>query len=320
MDEAGNAADRIAADWVARLDRLGGDESDHPELTRWLDADVRHRGAFVRAQALWLMLDSGRVLATGDAANDQERRPLVTRRAAMTGIAASAAVVTAGVFLGGLPNEAKAFSTGVGEIKRFRLDDGSTMVLDTDSRVETRIDRQRREARLVAGGAWFELANSAMPFVALSDRIRLHGQAASFEFRLSPRAEVLVSRGELNLRRRSGIDRDEYRLKSGTKATFESDGIVQIENVSPTSVSRLLEWREGGVTLDGETVGHAASIFNRYNRRKLVVADAELAAQPLVGRFEVNRPQDFAEAVALSFDAEVRGDGETIRIEPRKKF
>ncbi|MEI9849757.1 MAG: FecR domain-containing protein [Sphingomonas sp.] len=184
---------------MARLDRLGGEESDHPELMRWLEADVRNRGAFARARALWLMLDSGRVLAAGHAAEEEERRPLVTRRAAMTGIAASAAVVTAGVILGSLPNEAKAFSTGVGEIKRFRLDDGSTMVLDTDSRVETRIDREHREVRLVAGGAWFEVPGESRHAVRRAERqdprprpggvVRVPPVAARGSARLARRAQ-----------------------------------------------------------------------------------------------------------------------------------
>ncbi|RYE04025.1 MAG: DUF4880 domain-containing protein [Sphingomonadales bacterium] len=321
--EAGNEADRIAADWVARLDRLGGEEADHPDLMRWLEADVRNRGAFARAQALWLVLDSGRGLGSGVAANDEpDRRPLLTRRAAFAGVAASAVAVTAGFLLGGLPEqaEAKTFSTGIGEIKRVRLDDGSVMVLDTASRVETRIGAQRREARLIAGGAWFEVAPGAgPPFVALSNELWIGGDGAAFEFRLLPRPEVLVSRGELSLRRRSDPGKSEYRLKSGAKAIVEASGHVEIEELSSKSVSRLLEWREGGIMLDGETVAHAAGIFNRYNHSKLIVADPELAGQPLVGRFEANRPQDFAEAVALSFDAEVRQEGDTIRIVPREK-
>jgi len=320
VTEAENDADRVAADWVAHLDRIGGEEADHPELARWLAADMRHRGAFARAQAAWMILDSGRGLVAPR--TTRERPPLVSRRAAITGIAASAVVVSAGAAFIALPGQAQAktFSTVIGEIKRFRLDDGSIMVLDTDSRVETRIDAARREARLIAGGAWFEVVdNPRLPFVAQSRDAFMLGQAAAFEFRVTPRSEVLVSGGQLSLKRRAGKG-DEYRLKKGARAVFEPDGVVQIETVPQGAIPRLLAWREGGLNLDGESVAYAAEQLNSYNTRKLVIADPRIAGEALVGRFEVNKPQDFAEAVALSFEADIRYVDDTIRIEARKKI
>ena len=57
MNTPTNPIDDIAADWVAREDRSTLTRAERARRDAWLDADVRHRGAHVRAQAVWLRAD-----------------------------------------------------------------------------------------------------------------------------------------------------------------------------------------------------------------------------------------------------------------------
>lgn len=55
MDGRESSADieRTAARWVARMDRAQPLPEEQAQLERWLSGDVRRRGAFIRARALW---------------------------------------------------------------------------------------------------------------------------------------------------------------------------------------------------------------------------------------------------------------------------
>ena len=75
-----------------------------------------------------------------------------------------------------------------------------------------------------------------------------------------------------------------------------------------------LAWREGRIVLEGETLGEAAMQFNRFNARKIVIADPSLAAEKLVGQFRATEPMKFAQAVATTLGAHIDEDRDTIRL------
>ncbi len=58
--------DGIAARWVMRMDRGELGETEQRDLDAWLEADSRHRGAFIRAQAIWCDIDRVAALGAGE--------------------------------------------------------------------------------------------------------------------------------------------------------------------------------------------------------------------------------------------------------------
>ena len=66
-----------AAAWVARMDRAPLCAADQARLRHWLAADIRRRGALVRAQALWLKAAAAaaRAVASVSAAGSSDQRP-----------------------------------------------------------------------------------------------------------------------------------------------------------------------------------------------------------------------------------------------------
>src|SRR5690606_24101622 len=65
---SGNGADidTEAAAWAVRSAERPLDSSEQQQLDAWLEADSRHLGAYVRAQALWLDLDRVAALDSGN--------------------------------------------------------------------------------------------------------------------------------------------------------------------------------------------------------------------------------------------------------------
>jgi transmembrane sensor len=312
MRAAENPTDAQAAAWVARLDRSGTDESDHPELQRWLAEDGRHRGAFVRARAMWQMLD-------GEASAPERALPVleapVTRRALVAGLAACVVGGATLVTLGWpRPAEATMLRTGFGEIRRFGLSGGGQLVLDGTSAVALHHDDQPR-LDLLAGAAWIDLGPASPTLGVVAGGMRLSAVASSLALRHDPQPEVIVAKGFVDL-----LDGDAQatRLGPGARARRGADSVTRIDQLSPGSLDRMLAWRTGDIDLDGETVAAAADRFNLYNRRRIVIADTELAGKRVVGRFTLHRPDDFADAVAAMYGGNVSRTQTAIRIDGTK--
>ncbi|HWU14902.1 MAG TPA: FecR domain-containing protein, partial [Caulobacter sp.] len=158
-----------AARWVWRLDRDDRVPELETELEIWLAGDARRRGAFLKAESVWTLLDRAggtpaRVL--GRPVRSVSRRVLL----AGAGGAIAAAVVGAGVLI----LREDRFSTGVGEVRRVPLEDGSAVAINTASAVEVAFQRTQRTVRLRDGEAWFQVAKDVQrPFVVEAGAVRV---------------------------------------------------------------------------------------------------------------------------------------------------
>jgi transmembrane sensor len=168
---------------------------------------------------------------------------------------------------------------------------------------------------LLRGEAWFEVAkDTSRPFVVSAGRARVRAVGTAFSVRRHDMGtEVLVTEGTVETWMVGAADA-KIRLTAGKKA-FVSDGApAQVATAASGEIDRSLAWRQGQIALGGETLAYAVEEFNRYNERKVVIADSRLAAEKLVGQFRANQPEAFARAVAGTLGATVVESGATIRI------
>jgi transmembrane sensor len=70
--------------------------------------------------------------------------------------------------------------------------------------------------------------------------------------------------------------------------------------LTKAAVERALAWRFGNIDLAGQSLAQAAAEFNRYNKRKIIIADSATGAELLDGTFQFNDPEGFALAVSES--------------------
>ncbi|MDR7115439.1 FecR domain-containing protein [Caulobacter sp. BE254] len=290
-----------AARWVWRLDRDGRAPELEAQLEAWLEGDARRRGAFLKAESVWTLLDRAR--ETGSRPLARPARP-VSRRALLAGAggAIAAAMVGAGVLI--LREE--RFSTGLGEVRRVPLGDGSAVAINTASAVEVAFRRTQRTVRLQEGEAWFQVAHDVQrPFVVEAGSVRVRAVGTAFSVRRRANgADVLVTEGVVEVWA-EGATRPPARLKAGQSAFVDATAVVRPALAGPEAVDRKLEWRYGKIDLAGETLGEAVADFNRYNDRKLVIADPGIASERLYGAFNTGGPDAFAAAVGASLGVEV---------------
>jgi transmembrane sensor len=302
-----------AARWVWRLDRDGRTPELEARLEAWLAQDARRRGAFMKAEAVWTLLDRARGAAPPAwQAAEARRSKRESRRALLAGAgsAMAAAVVGGGVLIW----REDQFRTGIGEIRRAPLKDGSAVVINTASAIEVAFRQKQRTIRLREGEAWFQVAHDVQrPFVVEAGAIRVRAVGTAFSVRRRPHgADILVTEGVVEAWV-DGATRTPTRLKAGQSAFVDNDAAVREAAAAPAIVDRKLEWRYGKIDLAGETLGEAVIDFNRYNARKLVIADPDIADERLYGAFNADGPDAFAAAVRASLGVEVEfRDGEII--------
>lgn len=296
-----------AAEWAVRMDR-GLTSGEQAALDEWLDGDNRRRGALLRARAVWIA--AAAPVAASGAANDVGSSRLPRRAVLGVGLGVAAAV-GAGMVIAPLLTRQR-LTTQVGEIRRVPLADGSLAAINTDAAVEVELGAKVRAVALQKGEAWFQVAKDEQrPFVVAAGQIRVRAVGTAFSVRRkSMGAVVMVTEGVVEVWSETGGAR--RKVRAGEQV-FVSNGAGAATPVSrPLEMERALAWRDGQIVLDGDTVADAAAEFNRYNTRKLVVADPGLETRRVVGWFRTNEPESFARAVALAHDASIQVSDEVI--------
>ncbi len=314
--EHANEIEADAVRWVWRLDAEGRTPALETELQAWLDGDPRRCGALLQAEAAWAVLDSAR-RPDRDLEPAPARASRPHRRALLAGGGAIAASVAGA---GTLLLSRERYGTRLGEIRRVPLRDGSTAAINTQSLVDVAMTPEVRAVTLARGEAWFNVAkNPRRPFVVKAGDVRVQAVGTAFSVRrLDMGVEVLVTEGVVETWTVAAPDQ-RIRVVAGAKALISADAGIVETAARASEIDRKLAWRAGEIDLAGESLAEAVAEFNRYNDRKLVIADRSLLQQSLYGVFRTDDPEGFAKAAGLSLGASVKASGvDTIEIGAQK--
>jgi len=317
--------DAIAASWVARADRAPLSALETEALENWLAEDPRHAGAHARASAIFVHLE--RASALGRNFDPGTFRPApgtgidTSRRRFLTGAGAALAATAAGVAgLMVLHGSSRSIETRLGEVLRVSLQDGSVVTLNSASRINVEFRNNRRFVRLLKGEALFDVAKDSLrPFVVdvAKDLVVATGTSFTVQRALDDMVQVLVREGSVDFAHEFDHDRPPpIRLEANTMAVAAPDQKVHVKALQPIEVSRLLAWRDGMISFDGETLAHAAAQFARYSNTRIVIDDPAVANRRVVGLYAAGNPEGFARAVALSMRLNVARRGDSVHLGP----
>jgi transmembrane sensor len=303
-----------ATEWVARLDR-GLQDAEQTALDVWLQEDPRHVGAFARTQAVWGHLDRAQVYATASSRLIQERSPF--RRYLSLGLAACVVVSVLTALAAWRQYSKTHIETEFGQIQRLRLDDGSTVTLNTGSRLTIDYSQHARAVRLDRGEALFAVAHGdSRPFIVSAGSLRVRDLGTAFDVRRETEStlDVTVTQGAANVWTQADTPGPAVQLNEGYQIEVNHGILSAPVALSASALARLTAWVDGFIDLDGQTLAEAAAEFNRYNRSTLIVTDPQLREERIVGRFRAQDPRGFAQAAAAMLNAKASDDGTSIEI------
>ena len=335
------AIEQAAAGWLARRDGGRWGDDDDAALASWLDADTAHRVAFLRLQAAWE--ESGRLQALGAGwqrggppprghwqappASRREQmlqalaqRPVARRPARRRLMRFATAATVAGCALAvawGWRNHVQvddaSYRTALGEVRTLPLADGSQATLASASGIDVRLSRRARDIDLTTGEAIFDVAKDRQrPFTVAADGYRAVAVGTRFSVRRD-RADlrVVVTEGTVRLDSppTDGVAQPSVLLPAGSVAMVRDGGLL-VRSLPLAEAQQLLDWRDGLLAFRDAPLRDVATEFNRYNARKLIVADAEAGALRIGGSFRWDNEEGFARLLEVGFPvrAEVGAD------------
>ena len=340
-----------ACEWFIECRAGDLDNCARAEFDRWLRKSPEHQGAYLEIAAIWNEgptldrsnrwdLDELTARAAEDPANiiawertrstshtpqsvpntteTNERATAATfpstglsagRRRLFT-IAASVLLTTAALATYILTTSG-VYATALGEQRSLPLSDGSTVELNSLSKIRVGYSEHERTVDLLQGQALFHVAkDSTRPFIVRIGQTRVRAVGTQFDvYRKLDGTIVTVVEGRvaiLNEERPSGPKHEGERgLRDpapGTEvadfAQAEGEGAIFLTageqiTVSPKRARKTLHpnlagatsWTQRQLVFDSASLTDVAEEFNRYNERKLVIDPSALETLHINGVF-----------------------------------
>lgn len=192
----------------------------------------------------------------------------------------------------------ETFRTAVGQQADVMLPDGSTVRLDTDSRLHVSFTRSERRVA-IDGQGWFEVRSADRPFVI---------RAAGREFTAGPgRFDIRTDPGVVRAFAGSGT----LALAAGSSSILLGDGKLLTVRGEEAAIRRLENpatftgWRNGMLLFDDVPLAAAVGELNRYRRQPIGVADAQAGSLHISGSFRTAESPAFVDALKRGFPVRV---------------
>ena len=292
-----------AAAWLARLRAEDRTRDDEVRFRRWL-ADPINAERFERVATIWDDMDALRDIPRGES----PPRKLTRRRM----LAGSLAVFS----VGGLGLHwsiamAGVYTTGRGEQRRLTLEDGSRLLLNTDTSLKVRFDEQQRRIDLRRGQALFEVSTDPRPFHVKAGGHDLTVRRGRFDLRReAEQLSVLAIDGVATLAQEATA---ENAMRIGEGERVRVDATHRVEHDRP-NLNDVLAWQSGNAVFRGEPLSQVVTEMNRYSERELVLMDERAADLRISGVYRVGDNGAFARSLARLLPIKIESTERVIRI------
>ncbi|WP_417551308.1 FecR domain-containing protein [Methylophaga sp.] len=179
------------------------------------------------------------------------------------------------------------YSTAKGEVQKFRLDDGSRLVLNTDTKVSIHFDEQVRSVRLLQGEVYVETAQETNPLYRPFIVQTLHGTVTALGTRFSTRIYnnrscVNVFEDAVEVRPIDGLG-DKVVVNAGEEVKFTS---MLFQQKMLFDMSAADAWTKGFIIVDNMPLAKVIDELSRY-RRGVVRCDPAIADLEISGAFPI---------------------------------
>lgn len=306
--------EREASEWIARLDADDVSAEDRARFAVWRHSHPLHARAYEELLGTWRELTQAAPATHAVAATAPIQRTSAWYRTqrwprialAMSGMVAA---VLLGFYLHSLTMAAR-FETAPGERATLSLPDGSSLQLNSDSRVHVDYSLRSRVVHLERGEAFFTVAHNVnRPFWVTAGDTRVRAVGTAFGvYRNGKGVEVTVHEGTVKL--------GSALLTAGEQAQLDGR-VTTTRKLSEHELARAAAWQNGWVYVENKKLCDVISELNRYTPRQLVVEDAQLCLLSVGGAFQAN-PQG-AEALLImleqNFGARIRRGGDRAYIQ-----
>ena len=281
-----------ALDWLITLECAS--EEQKVAFDAWLNADPSHAQAFAEASAIW---NGHSVLAAAHTLHTQQTPSRLKRISRHWKHVAAAAVLvlTVGTY-SNVPMRLQAdHLTVIGERQRLQLEDGSKVLLNTNSAFSSKVVNAQANARLYQGEAFFEIpANLEFPLQLDAGPVRVSVRDTAFAVSyLNGEAQVRVQRGDVELRVASAGT--QMRLSAGNSVSIGPNGFSKTAKLNPQID---LAWVQGRLVFENCPMGKVLDEIRRYYPGWIVNNNEKLAQVAVTGNYRLDQPLNIIRSLA----------------------
>jgi len=335
-----------ACEWFIECRAGDLDNAARAGFDRWLRKSPEHQSAYLEIAAIWnegpaldpsnrwdldkLIAEAAedpaniialeRTRSTSHTLQSVPKTPQTQRRvplsAALTGrrrlfaIAASILLATV-AFATYILTSSGVYATAIGEQRSLALSDGSTVELNSLSKIRIRYSEHERTVDLLQGQALFHVAkDTTRPFIVHSGQTRVRAVGTQFDvYRKADGTIVTVVEGRVAILNERHPLRPNHEGEQGLRdpapgtevadfAQREGDDAILLNageqiTVSPKTARKAVHpnlagatsWTQRQLVFDSASFSDVAEEFNRYNERKLVIDPAALGTLHISGVF-----------------------------------
>jgi transmembrane sensor len=192
------------------------------------------------------------------------------------------------------------FQTQIGETRPIDLEDGSRILLDTQSRVRVDYTATARDVELLEGRAHFEVAKDAhRPFRVRTESVEVVAVGTKFDVAtLRGRTTVTLIEGHVNVRSLLATPQsapNTAAMVAGQQLGVTRDG--QLTDNKVVKIDNVTAWQRGTIVLDDVPLPDALASLNRYSMTQIVIPGSALQSRRVSGVFRAGDVE--TEALAL---------------------
>lgn len=327
-----------AMDWVLRRDAGALSPREAEAFEQWLAESQRNRELFASTESFWNAVED---LSAHPRMDEKRNWALSTNRGHTTRRAIAASLAAAVLGAGGLglwswnagpkPLATQSFSTAVGQRATVTLPDGSAVTLNTDTRVRTVANGDRRLVFLDRGQAFFKVAKDHRhPFIVTAAGRTVTAVGTAFEVRVDGGGfKVVLVEGRVRVAS-APLVKSPSPPASGEQAkdvpapaiaTDMSAGSQLVASgdtdwrVTKANLFQETSWLTGQLIFDNQPLADVVAEMNRYSPRKMEIADARLGGRRISGVYTPGDVQAFSLALRDAKVADLKeGPGGQIQI------
>ncbi|MGF1543049.1 MAG: FecR domain-containing protein [Parvularculaceae bacterium] len=358
-----------ACAWIAQIETGDMTHEDYTAFREWMQRSPSHVAEIKRLARLSSELNVLTQMAgpLEDAVAQfreivaRPRAPIRRRAAVLVFIAAILAALAAGAVANRVLSEKNRpptiIATAVGDYREAPLPDGSTVHLNSDSRIEVAFNRERRAVRLIQGEGHFTVrrdparafvvtaGDNVVTAVGTAFAVRLYKAGDDFEVTVTEgrvavasavdatRAAPATSPPQAGARPLAAPLRDAARdpepgneaqvvvLKAGQNIRVTSLAReAPITEMTDRELQRKLSWQEGLFDFSNTPLVDVVDEISRHTDIRFEIVDPELSRLKFGGVFRTGEIDALLNALETSFDVDVEHVGDRrVRLSLRRE-
>ncbi|MBP6057481.1 MAG: FecR family protein [Nitrosomonas sp.] len=271
-----------ALEWFFLLQSESCTDENRRQFNRWLHKNEANQAAYAHAQRLWS--DLNQLKEKPDIPGLREARRTRPKRSAARALGLSAFILVASVLvsIGWMEYNAETvtYMTQTGERRTVALSDGSSIDLNTATRLQVRISPLQRKIMLQAGEAIFDVYHEWLrSFSVQAGDLMVHDIGTRFNVRLHNDAvSVAVLQGAVEI--------NGERMNEGYQRNYQPG--AGLSHMQPIDIEKIESWKHGRLIFRQSPLREVVTELERYHSVRFFFADPSIANETLSGMFDTD--------------------------------